>query len=574
VAKPLADAGETLLFELSLAESKQFPRATTNDKPFRKDFPYLAEPWTQQEVLDHAAIGTEFEGGFKVPDGPDPDATAMPDFVPAVWGSIWCGLFLGILATGALATLLLRRFEARAVLIVATIVFLWVIAPILPAAPPRDDHSHDHPAEHKSGDATKTAGDVASGQAGDKSANNAKTKTDDKPMVMAPLQPFQKLNRVMFGAGAIFCFFTIAVFAGGIRRGLAVAAIPRPNSLSDEEGQTPSDLDYDGSTYQEVRDSVFSAPYPSAISTGNPDTKLPLYPVSVCTLIKGLFDLRHPSPLGAAAVRTIQTRADLRPGQDGKGVRRLVHPHGVCLAGTWRITAETKYTGYFASNKQCLVIARYSSELTLREQARNLSLVGKLFPTLVPDQKVRTGHFFTQSALGGLRVDSIFDVTFRNAPDIRPLANFTNTLKLMIFGLVFRRADSHVSERQLYEIAELGEDTTAPQWKSNYPRYMQLKIKYPVRQNARLEPDFRDEVLAQLDRLGDPAAVRKLVFSIQVSETGKRTGWINQTLKGTQWVEIGEIEFTEAAASHNGDFVIHFHHPKWRDVTEPGRDDV
>jgi hypothetical protein len=38
-----------------------------------------------------------------------------------------------------------------------------------------------------------------------------------------------------------------------------------------------------------------------------------------------------------------------------------------------------------------------------------------------------------------------------------------------------------------------------------------------------------------------------------------------KTLVQTNWNEIGEIEFAEAVASYNGDFVIHFHHPVWRD---------
>jgi hypothetical protein len=59
VAATLKDAGEPLLYELSLAESRQFPRATTNDKPFRKKFPYLPAPWSKQELEDHKWIGTE-----------------------------------------------------------------------------------------------------------------------------------------------------------------------------------------------------------------------------------------------------------------------------------------------------------------------------------------------------------------------------------------------------------------------------------------------------------------------------------------------------------------------------------
>jgi len=37
--------GDCLLYELTYAGFKQWPRATLNDKPFLSEFPYLAEPW-------------------------------------------------------------------------------------------------------------------------------------------------------------------------------------------------------------------------------------------------------------------------------------------------------------------------------------------------------------------------------------------------------------------------------------------------------------------------------------------------------------------------------------------------
>jgi hypothetical protein len=30
------------------------------------------------------------------------------------------------------------------------------------------------------------------------------------------------------------------------------------------------------------------------------------------------------------------------------------------------------------------------------------------------------------------------------------------------------------------------------------------------------------------------------------------------------WKRIGRLVFREAVASYNGDFVLHFHHPAWR----------
>jgi hypothetical protein len=77
VAKTLADAGETLLFELAYAESKEVPRASTNDKSFRSKtspdapFPYLAERWTKEEIDEAAKSST-------VPFAPDPSAVAQP----------------------------------------------------------------------------------------------------------------------------------------------------------------------------------------------------------------------------------------------------------------------------------------------------------------------------------------------------------------------------------------------------------------------------------------------------------------------------------------------------------------
>jgi hypothetical protein len=55
-----------------------------------------------------------------------------------------------------------------------------------------------------------------------------------------------------------------------------------------------------------------------------------------------------------------------------------------------------------------------------------------------------------------------------------------------------------------------------------------------------------------------------LVFDIAVSDQGKKHGIGIEWLTGQHWTRIGSITFTEAVASYNGDFVIHFHHPPWR----------
>ncbi len=50
VSALLARNGDTLLYELSY-RSPDWPRKTTNDKPFLNEFPFLAEPWPDKEPI-------------------------------------------------------------------------------------------------------------------------------------------------------------------------------------------------------------------------------------------------------------------------------------------------------------------------------------------------------------------------------------------------------------------------------------------------------------------------------------------------------------------------------------------
>lgn len=521
VAKTLADAGETLLYELSLLESRQFPRATTNDKPFKTTFPYLADPWTQQETLAHSAPSTRM-GDFMVPNAQDAGATALPDFSPDVWKSIWWSLVIALVVMGVLSFLLLRSLGVRLFVAAVTLISLYALMPVRAPAL--------------------------------------------KPMMPGFMsQPQERLGRTLWGAGVATLLGLVAVHSAGVRRGVASAAKAWPHGARlDQVGETTDDLQYAGSTFEQVRKSVFENPYNSPSAWGTKGTALPVYRVPLSTLAKGLFLGTKRYPFRKASQRTIDSHADLRPGEDGRGFPRLLHAHGVCLIGTWRITQATDYTGYFATDKQCLIVARYSSEGRLRREPRSLSLVGKLFPTCDGNEKVRTASFFTLSALGGVRSESIFDAILRNAPDVRPLSSARGFVRLILSLLAFRGVDTHPSERQLYEIAEAGEDTSSAAWKTRCPNYMQLTIKSEAVTSDSSTDDFRDDVLTQIYDRGEFEALRKLVFKIEVSDTGAVEGWINKSLAGATWNEIGEIELTEAVASYNGDFVIHFHHPRWR----------
>jgi hypothetical protein len=84
---------------------------------------------------------------------------------------------------------------------------------------------------------------------------------------------------------------------------------------------------YTGSSFREVWSQVASDPYAT----------LPHYQVTLGSFF-GFFQ----DHLLDASRRTLDDHSDVLP-----PFRKLLHPNGVCLAGTWNITEETPYTGYF-----------------------------------------------------------------------------------------------------------------------------------------------------------------------------------------------------------------------------------
>jgi hypothetical protein len=327
------------------------------------------------------------------------------------------------------------------------------------------------------------------------------------------------------------------------------------------QAETDEDLEYEGGRYADVRKAIFANPY-QRIWGGANEPALPVYEVTLFSV------LPHggSNPFLDAARRTVDSRADLRWGPDCKGVRRLLHPNGVCLTGRWEITEETGYSGYFTRGSKGLVIGRYSTccTETRRGHTRSLSLVGKVYPTVDPDHldPLRPASFITQQDLGGEKTEHINDAELRNAPDTRAWRRGADLPVLLTTGAVFGRADKEPSIRQLYEIAELGKSGNEP---TRCPEFMRLLVApgQPKIEGEAL--DFRDEVLAQIYDRGDAAPKRELVFHLEVSDEGTaRNLRLVETRTIRDWRRIGRIVFTEAAASYNGDFVYHVHHPTWR----------
>jgi hypothetical protein len=287
--------------------------------------------------------------------------------------------------------------------------------------------------------------------------------------------------------------------------------------------------------------------------------------VTIGSVFRGILPFGAPFLFRKATERTVDSFADLRWGPDGKGYRRMLHPNAVWLLGHWEITEESEYSGYFRKGSRGLFMGRYSSGAeVLRGKNRSLSLVGKLYPTTDPEhaEPLRTASFFTQEDIGGARTPSIQDAELRNAPDTHVFRRGLATPVLLLSGIVFGRVDRVPDERQLYEVAELGKPAGEP---TKCPAYMRLLVAPGQAKAAGDTADFRNEVLGQIYDRGNPTPQRTLTFTIEVTDEGDRHGPpIAMVRTFRNWRRIGQIVFNEAVASYNGDFVVHVHHPTWR----------
>ena len=332
------------------------------------------------------------------------------------------------------------------------------------------------------------------------------------------------------------------------------------------EQVTEEDRAYRGSRFSEVRDAVFANPYQRVWGAAG-EPPWPAYRVTLSSVLRGAVRSGLPYFFRQAVMRAVDSGADLRWGPDDKGFRRLLHPNGICLTGIWEITEETPYSGYFRKDSQAVLIGRYSTccNATRRGRERSLSLVGKLFPTTDPNhsEPLHTANFITQADIGGERTDYVNDAELRNAPNTTAWRRGLGAPVLLVTGIVFGQVDKNPTIRQLYQIAELGKPEGEP---TRSPSYMRLVVDSGQPRIPGEALDFRDEIMAQIFDAGDPAPKRSLVFHIEVTDEGSTRGPdFFQRRTFANWRRIGSMTFDNAVASYNGDFVIHFTHPTWRD---------
>lgn len=282
-------------------------------------------------------------------------------------------------------------------------------------------------------------------------------------------------------------------------------------------------FDYEGVTFNYVKGEGFSEPY----------DKLPYYPglspstISIPLLIQLFND----------AARNMFDKRDIRP-----KFNKLIHANGVCFTGTWKITQESPYTGYFAKGSEGLVFARLSVAgfRIRRGDRRGFGFAGKVFPTLNPNEKVKPGNFVAIDSLTGTKAPHITNTELTNFPivgfDLG--ARFVN---LVIFRLMDRRP----GYRQLFPISTLGLSPNDP---VITPDLLMLRVA-PNTHKVDAE-DFRDEL--RLEHYPE----HKLVYTINVKNFDEST-----------WTHLGEIELTDYALCEGCDKKTHFWIP--RDLPTP-----
>ena len=271
---------------------------------------------------------------------------------------------------------------------------------------------------------------------------------------------------------------------------------------------------YNGTTYREVKEAAWSGPYET----------LPCH--------QGLTPSKLFQFLNDSA-RNMHDRRDIRPKYD-----KLIHSHGICFAGLWKIDQDSPYTGYFANGSTGLLIARASvaGPITVRGAVpRSFGIAGKVFPTLDPDEWVWPGNFVTVSHLSGSKANNITDIDMSNSPSVGwdPIANFINRA-------IFRIMDTRPGYRQLFPISTLG---MRPGDKIVTPDLMMLKVDESMPKID--QKDFRDEL-----RLANYPN-HTLVVTINV-----------KNFEEENWTRLGVLEFKEDVISEGSDKRLHFWIPR------------
>ena len=334
--------------------------------------------------------------------------------------------------------------------------------------------------------------------------------------------------------------------------------------LHGQQETTDEDRAYTGSRYSEVRKALLANPYRGG-AFGQEPGPLPMFRSTIRNAWAGtLHGIKH---LQLASARTIDTHSDLRWGKDGKGYRRILAPNGICVLGTWEITVDNPYTGFYQKGSKGLTIGRFSSDgnETMRGQRRSISLGMKVYPTTDPNHPTPLipASIIIQEDLGGMRTAYMNDAELVNMPSVHSYRRGIYVLVMLRAGTYFFGLDKVADVRQLHEVAELGKPVNVP---TKCPDHMMLKMAVGQKRIEGNALDFRDEIYQHMFKPGDATPTGEMEFDIFVSDKAYRAGFPGfRRVSVTDWQRIGTVKFTECVCSYNADHVIHFHHPGWRD---------
>ncbi|MGH9346273.1 MAG: hypothetical protein ACRD26_03305 [Vicinamibacterales bacterium] len=282
---------------------------------------------------------------------------------------------------------------------------------------------------------------------------------------------------------------------------------------------------YAGSRFSDIRAQLLSDGYAT----------LPRRRTTISAMFKGWTNV-----LKLDSLRRLASEEDLEPPRP-----KLLHRAGICLFGRWIITEDTGYTGCFRPGTDHLIIVRCSTLLsqTHRGSRRGFGIAGKIFPTLDPDELVKTANFITIDTLGGTLADRFTDVALTNEPPLGVnLGLLRDALVVANVVVVFNAVDSTPSFRPLTRLTACG---LRPGETPKGPKWMQLTTEAGIGTSD--AADFRDELRVANYKDG------RLRFTISVAtETSP---------EGTRlWRRIGVIELTEDVCSKSGDERLRFQH--------------
>ncbi|SRR6266498_971104 len=285
---------------------------------------------------------------------------------------------------------------------------------------------------------------------------------------------------------------------------------------------TPS-WSYQGSRFNDVRAQLHRFPYMGA---------LPHHKVTIGTMIKAGMNL-----LFQDSKWLLRNELDLT-----EPIQKLLNPVGICFFGKWKITETTDYTGCFRGGTEHLIIVRCSNQMTTtdRGERRGFGLAGKIFPTLDPNEQVKTVNFITIDNLGGTFAKHYTDVALTNEP---PLGLNFGMFKYLFVVLnvlaVFNIVDKDANHRPLYQLAEQG---LAPGKTAKTPHWIQITTDQSIGKSD--AADFRDELRLRNYKDG------VLRFIISTADKGKTRNWR----------QIGHIELNEEVLTYTEDHQLRFHH--------------